>query len=166
MEFPQLLSKLHAIEINYDVDEIDYEPYDNFLPLNEATEWFKAWTGNAEVTADDYLIFGQDGTGGLTAFWLVKDTEDLLEQPIIFFGSEGKVGVVAKNFYDFVWLFAQGYGPYEAVSYPSEEINLIPQFYKFAKEHLSGKESTPAEILSFVNNEFPGFTAEIEALCR
>ena len=95
----------------------------------------------------EYLIFGQDGSGGYAAFWLVNNVEDLLQQPIVFFGSEGEVGVVAQNFGDYVWLFAHGLGPYEAVAYPDLKRPLNSKFLHFAQEvapsnNLASKKSS------------------------
>ncbi len=166
MDFPKILADFHAIEIDYETDEIDYEPYNSFLSKEESNEWFRAWTGNSEVSADKYLIFGQDGTGGLTAFWLAHDSDDILMQPIVFFGSEGETGVVASCFKDFVWLFAQGYGPYEAVAYPVDEINELSQFLEFSTKHYGMNKVEPWEIVKRAKSHFPNFSSDIENLCR
>ncbi len=93
--FPTLLMQLHQLEFDYDDGEgIDFEPYHEFQPAKDTADWIKAWTGNHELTAAEYRIFGQDGSGGYAAFWLVRDGKPILEQPIVFFGSEGEAGVV------------------------------------------------------------------------
>ena len=89
--FPTLLMQLHQLEFDYDDGEgIDFEPYHEFQPAKDTADWIKAWTGNHELTAAEYRIFGQDGSGGYAAFWLVRDGKPILEQPIVFFGSEGE----------------------------------------------------------------------------
>lgn len=60
-------------------------------------------------------MFGQDGTGGYAALWLCRDGVPVSEQPIVFVGSEGEVGVVAADLGDLLWLFADRCGPREAV---------------------------------------------------
>ena len=67
------------------------------------------------------IDFGQDGSGGYVAFWLIRLGEDLLRQPIVYFGSEGEIGVVAANFSDYLWLLAGGIGPVEAIDSPAAE---------------------------------------------
>jgi hypothetical protein len=80
--FPELLTRLHAIKIDYaDGDGIDFEPFDEFYSKEETAEWIKAWTGNLSLDGNEYLIFGQDGSGGYAALWCVRDSKDLLEQP-------------------------------------------------------------------------------------
>ena len=121
-DFPELQKALHRIEIDYDDgDGIDFEPFAEFYSRNDTADWIKAWTGNTDLDGNEFLIFGQDGTGGYAAFWCIRETNVLLEQPIIFLGSEGETAVVASNFYDYLWLFAWGVGPYEAVAYPANE---------------------------------------------
>lgn len=166
-EFPELLKRLHCIEIDYaDGDGIDFEPFDSFNSENDTSEWIKAWTGNEELDGSEYLIFGQDGTGGYAAFWCVKETTDLLQQPVVFFGSEGELDVVAKNFYDYLWLFANGIGPYEAVEYLDIERPQNQLFLEFAEKHAYSHKGSTNEILAKASNEFPGFSATIEGLCR
>ncbi|TCK09227.1 SMI1/KNR4 family protein [Marinobacterium mangrovicola] len=164
--FPQLLKQLHEIEIDYDIDEIDYEPYESFNSEEDTSTWIKAWTGNDALDGREYLIFGQDGTGGYAAFWLVHDTDDILMQPVVFFGSEGQVGVVASNFYELCWLFAAGFGPYESVEYPDLERPGIPKFEDFAKAHAAEYRASVTEILARAKREFPDFEQRIDELCN
>lgn len=166
-EFPELLAQLHTIEIDYnDGEGIDFEPYDTFYDKSDTAEWIKAWTGNNELDGSQYLIFGQDGTGGYAAFWLVKESKDMLEQPIVFFGSEGELGVVACNFYEYLWLFANGIGPYEAVAYPGSQESRNEPFYTFAEKHALSCKSSASEVIARAVKEYPNFNATIEALCR
>jgi len=166
-DFSEILKKLHAIEIDYaDGDGIDFEPFDSFSSKEETSDWIKAWTGNDSLDGNEYLIFGMDGTGGYVAFWCVRQDEDLLEQPIVFFGSEGEVGVVAQNFNDYVWLFANGVGPYEAVSYPELDRPRNPEFTNFATNYSSSNESSSIDIIKRAKNEFPDFEEKIDLLCQ
>lgn len=115
---PPELAALDAIHFDHDDgDGIDYEPFDQFMSAEENANWFRAWTGNPEVAASEFRVFGQDGTGGYAALSLVKQDASLLEQPVVFLGSEGETGVVPRDFADYLWLVAGGYGPMEAVEY-------------------------------------------------
>ena len=103
--FPYALQELHNLEFDYaDGEGIDFEPYQEFVALEEVQHWFRAWTGNPNANGDEYLIFGQDGTGGYAAIWPTRVDKELLEQPIVFFGSEGELGIVASNFSDYLWV--------------------------------------------------------------
>jgi hypothetical protein len=165
VEFPPLLTRLHEVEFDYDDgDGIDFEPAQEFQSAEDNASWIQAWTGNKELTGSEYRIFGQDGTGGYAAFWLVREGKDLLEQPIVFFGSEGELGVVARNFDDYLWLLAGGQGPLEAVEGyerdPNEELT------KFATKHAKGPKKTGAEVVEAARKEFPDFEKQIRALCK
>ena len=164
--FPKELYDFHQIEIDYRKNDIDYEPFNDFCSSIEATDWIRSWTGNNFIDADDFLIFGQDGAGGYAAIWLKRKSDDLLQQPIVFFGSEGQLGVVAQSFYDYVWLFAGGIGPYEAVEDTCKVSSAISKFESFAK-HLSPKnKNAPPIIIKKAQEEFPNFVSQIEALCH
>lgn len=166
-EFPALLSELHELEFDYaDGEGIDFEPYEEFQSAKENASWIKAWTGNKELTASEYRVFGQDGTGGYAAFWIVRPTKDLLEQPIVFFGSEGELGVVARSFEDYLWLLAEGVGPLEALSYIGEKRKPTPDFAAFAKEHAPKAKKSAKEVIAAAKKEFPDFEEKIRALCR
>ena len=71
--FPEPLRRLHELEFDYaDGDGIDFEPYHSFMSAGDTSEWFKAWTGNKNVDGSEFRIFGQDGSGGYAAFWIVE----------------------------------------------------------------------------------------------
>ena len=164
-EFPEALKSLHELPFDYlDGDGIDFEPYRAFMTADEGNEWIRAWTGNDAVSADDFRVFGQDGTGGLAAFWLVRRDEALLEQPVVFFGSEGELGVVAASFGDYLWLLAMGMGPFEAVEYGAGLAKPNDEFRKFALEHAVNHECPPAQILERARRQYPGFEDMIRGM--
>jgi hypothetical protein len=101
--FPPLLAELHKLEFDYaDGEGIDFEPYTEFLSAEDTKSWIQAWTGNNSLEGHEYRIFGQDGSGGYAALWCVRAEQAILEQPIVFFGSEGDLGIVASNFADYL----------------------------------------------------------------
>lgn len=165
-EFPEILKEFHKIDIDYaDGEGIDFEPYDEFYSKSETSEWFKAWTGNMAVTGEQFSIFGQDGSGGLVAFWHVREADNILNQPIVFLGSEGEKGIIAQNFKSYIWLFANGIGPYEAVAYPDIEISPSKEFIEFANEHAPNSKATTMTIIEQAKAEFPKFEEHIDELC-
>ena len=166
-EFPALLQSLHKLPFDYlEGDGIDFEPYRQFLSPDDTTDWLRSWTGNDTVSADGFRVFGQDGTGGLAAFWLTRDGRPILEQPIVFFGSEGELGVVARNFGDYLWLLAHGIGPYEAVAEGAGWARDNAVFREFAEAHAPGNERDPRELLDIARRDFPDFEGSIRALCN
>ncbi|HEY8359901.1 MAG TPA: hypothetical protein VIL30_20790 [Ramlibacter sp.] len=166
LAFPPLLTRLLAIECEYDDGNgIDFEPHSGFMSASETQDWFRAWTGNQDADASCYHIFGQDGTGGYAAFWLARGATDILQQPVVFFGSEGEVGVVARDFFDYLWLLAGRYGPYEAVSYPIEDRDAEPAFTAFAAAHASERRKSVGDVIATARAEFPTFVEDVQKLC-
>lgn len=159
---PAVMQQLHTLPFDYlDGEGIDFEPYEAFLSVKDTQDWFRAWTRKADADASAYLVFGQDGTGGSAAVWLTRDGENILAQPIVFFGSEGEIGVIAQNFSDYLWLLASGHGPYEAVSHPNEEHAANAEFLGFAKQNATTSQSKPSEIIARAEAEFPDFEEHI-----
>jgi hypothetical protein len=164
---PALLQELLRIDIDYDGGNgIDFEPHADFLSEEETREWIHAWTGNTQLDGSEYLVFGQDGSGGHAAIWRIRTGVSLLDQPIVFFGSEGELGVVARNFSDYLWLLAGGVGPYEAVAYDGELGKGSAEFEAFARLHAGSVERTPKDIIAAAREEFPSFVEDVQALCR
>ena len=164
---PQPLWKLHQLKFDYaDGEGIDFEPYSFFMTAKETSQWFKAWTGNADVDGAEFRIFGQDGTGGYAAFWLVELHDSVLEQPVVFFGSEGEMGVVATNFEHYLWLLANGVGPYEAIAYPGIMREPVGAFRNFAEEHSGTGPMKPEEVLAKAKSAYPEFVEKVRSLCR
>jgi hypothetical protein len=166
-DLPPLLAELHEIEVNADPDDdIDFEPFTHFVPADEAADWFSAWTGTDGADASAYRLFGQDGAGGYAAIWVCNNDQGLLEQPIVFFGSEGEVGVVAVNFDAYLWLLADGCGPYEAVAYADAESHPHAQFTAFAKRVSKVPPMSASEVIDNARQAFPDFEDDIAALCE
>lgn len=164
---PAVLQALHTLDIDYDDGEgIDFEPYSEFLDEDKTRSWFRAWTGNPEVQGSEYRIFGRDGTGGVAAIWLTLPDRPLLEQPIVFLGSEGQRGVVALNLDEYLWLLAGGIGPCEAIADPLREPRANPAFTAFAEQHSTVGERLPGEVMARARSQCPRFEEEIDALCR
>ena len=162
-ELPPVLQQLNALEYDYaDGEGIDFEPYEEFQSAEENTSWIRAWTGNEALTGAEYRVFGQDGTGGLAAIWMVRKEKPLLDQPIVFFGSEGELGVVASSFEDYLWLLAGGVGPAEAISGYDRKPNET--FTEFATKHAKGQKKTAGDVLASAKTEFPKFEEQIRAL--
>ena len=164
---PDVLRHLHEREFDYAEGEgIDFEPYSDFLSAEDTQAWIRAWTGNQSLDGLEYRVFGQDGSGGYAAFWCVREKASVLEQPIVFFGSEGERAVLASNFADYLWLLAGGFGPYEACTYPDAERSPSAEFETFAAAHAAGAKKSPSAVLAAARSEFPKFDDLVGGLCR
>ncbi|CAM5684177.1 hypothetical protein SALBM311S_09133 [Streptomyces alboniger] len=168
-QFPAALAAALAIPFDYnDGQGVDFEPFPAFLSEEETTDWFRAWTGNAELSGNDFRVFGQDGTGGYAAFWLTRPSCPLVDQPVVFLGSEGETGVVARDLGAFLWLLAGGFGPWEAASSdepdwtPSPNHDLVAVAERFAADR---KQSAVA-VIEQATQEFADFDDTIMELCR
>lgn len=116
-----------------------------------------------------FRVFGQDGTGGYAAFWLVREGRGLVEQPVVFLGSEGETGVIARDLADFLWLLAGGVGPWEAAAgYGAEEGELRPTpcGRPWRSGSLPGGGAGPPGWWRTAGAEFPGFDEELMGLTR
>ena len=165
---PAELVEAHREGFDYrDGAGIDFEPYAEFLDAVETTEWWRAWTGNATVDGAQFRIFGQDGTGGMAGFWCVREDEPLSHQPVVFLGSEGETGVVARDLAAYLWLLAGGFGPYEAAMYPQHGHDPIPdvRLTGVAQRYASARQSA-ADVIGAARDEFPDFTKMIAGVCR
>lgn len=164
---PDVLAEANALPYDYnDGDGVDFEPYDQFQDAEENRSWIRAWTGNQELDGAEYRIFGQDGTGGYAAFWLVREGRPIEEQPIVFFGSEGELGVVARNLNDYLWLLAGGFGPMEAVQYPDSPREIDKEKAALAARHAASHEKPAVEAIRVAKAEFPDFEQRIRALTK
>ncbi|MEU5692450.1 SMI1/KNR4 family protein [Actinosynnema sp. NPDC020468] len=165
---PEALAAAHAVEFDYDEGNgVDYEPYDEFATAEDTADWIRAWTGNTALTGAEFRVFGQDGTGGYAAFWLVRPDAELTAQPVVFLGSEGEKGVVAADLGAFLWLLADGSGPMEAVEYPSQESRPNAELRAVAQAHASASPHRRAEdVIAAARAEFPGFAGMIDGWCR
>lgn len=114
---PHALQDLAKVDLLWDVkDGVDLELKDRLSTEAEAADDLRAWTGQAATGPVPFRFFGQDGTGSLYGFWLLRTEAPLGEQPVVFLGSEGELGVVSRDLPDFVVLLSRRVPAYEVVS--------------------------------------------------
>jgi hypothetical protein len=84
----------------------DFEPYDEFQSRDETDETiFNGYEYEGhESIIEQFLVFGQDGTGGGYAIWIKDKNANILDQPIVLFDSEGDNIGIASSFHEFIWL--------------------------------------------------------------
>ncbi|WP_406125308.1 SMI1/KNR4 family protein [Streptomyces sp. NBC_00989] len=170
-EFPAPLAAAMAVRLDrIGEDGVDFEPYEAFLGADQTADWLRAWTRNGELSGDDFRVFGQDGTGGNAAFWIVRPGRALAEQPVVFLGSEGETGVVARDLGAFLWLLADGFGPLEASVAHDPEPDWVPrpnrELAAIAEQFAPGSRATAAVVIEQATREFPDFDYIIMKLVR
>lgn len=166
LALPAPLWEAHRRGFDYnDGEGIDFEPYEEFLDPEETTLWWRAWTGNPDADGTQFRVFGQDGTGGLAAFWMVRPGVAIEEQPVVFLGSEGAAGVVAPDLAGYLWLLAEGVGPMEAVEHSGLARRPEPYLTAIAEAYAPTGQPAPA-IIAAAQSEFPDFAAAVAAQCR
>ncbi|MFF3863254.1 hypothetical protein [Streptomyces sp. NPDC002209] len=92
------------------------------------------------------------------------------EHPIIFLGSEGETGVAARGLGAFLWLLAEGFGPWEAATSYEREPGWGPHpnraLAAIAEQFAPDRNAPAAAIVEQAIREFPGFDESIMELCR
>ncbi|GAA2446856.1 hypothetical protein GCM10010191_74990 [Actinomadura vinacea] len=164
---PTALIEAHRMGFDYrDGAGVDFEPYPRFLTPAETGDWLRAWTGNPSLDGAEFRVFGQDGAGGVAAFWLVRDGQPLARQPVVYLGSEGETAVVARDLADYLWLLAAGFGPLEARMYPrhEHEPRADARLTRIAEGRAARRSAD--EVISAAREEFPDFDEIVESLCR
>lgn len=149
-----------------DGDGVDLYSFDEFVSAEETTDWLRSWTSNHELDGDEFRLFGKDGTGGYAAIWLVRPDTELSGQPVVFFGSEGETGVIARDLSEYLWLLADGFGPFEAVEYPERDPQPHAELTAIAERHARSPRRSAHDVLAAAAKEFPGFQQTIDDLCR
>ena len=94
----------------------------------------------------------------------VRGGENLLDQPVVLFGSEGELGAIASNFSDNLWLLASNNGSLEAIAYADNERPDNALFLAFANTHASRTRKTVTEIVVDAQSYFPDLEQRIRDL--
>ncbi len=146
-------------------DPPEFEVYEQFEHPDETAWWFRQWTGNQEADGGEFRFFGMEGAGGYVGLWLAREGRPLTEQPVVFLGSEGQTAVMAADLASFLWLLAQGIGPWEAVD-GGEPEGVDPGAVAIAERHAPDSRRPWQEILRLAREEFPDFEGYIDEQCR
>ncbi|GAA4635777.1 hypothetical protein GCM10023196_082650 [Actinoallomurus vinaceus] len=173
LALPIALAEVVAVGFEWDYDEetdeasgCDFEPYERFEAPEKTAWWFRLWTGNQEVDGSEFRFFGATGAGDYAGFWLIRPGAPIIDQPVVYIGSEGERGVIARDLGDLLWLFALGHGPAEVFDDPDREVEPNEAFQAIAERHAPGRRRSAAEIVAAARAEFPDFSQRIDAMCR
>lgn len=117
--YPTALRELQlALCITFDDDFVeagvnaDLESIQGTLDSKGVAELYEL----TPATAREFLQFGSSGDGGIYAFWR-KGQLPLEQCPVVYFGSDGLLGVLATDLVGFLVLFAHGVGASDAESW-------------------------------------------------
>lgn len=98
LALPTALDEVAQVGFEWEWDEetdeargCDFEPYDQFEEPDRTAWWFRLWTGNQEVDGSEFRFFGATGTGDYVGFWLVRPDAAIIDQPVVYIGSEASV---------------------------------------------------------------------------
>lgn len=176
-----VLPPLRAImNARYDYDNgrgVAFEPYPELEPVAETGWWLRHWTGNPDMTGEEFRPFGQDGGGGYVCSWVVREGTDLVDQPVAYLGSDGDVAVLAADAWDALWFFAHGFGPHDV---PGElepgEFSFTPEPDRIVQPHVEltlsadrlapGRRRPVEQIVAEAAVDVPDLRAWIDELCR
>jgi hypothetical protein len=173
LALPTALAEMAEVGFEWEWDEetdeargCDFELYDQFEASDRTAWWLRLWTGNQEIDGGEFRFFGTTGAGDYTGFWLARPGAPIIDQPVVYIGSEGERGVIARDLGDLLWLFAAGRGPAEAFTDSESPAQPNEVFQAIAERHAPGRRRSPAEIVAAVQAEFPYFSDLIDAMCR
>lgn len=166
------LARLPLVDEDEDPDDaayeaVDFERYAEFQAAADNQAWIRAWTRNEGLTGEEFRFFGQDRSGGKVGLWLVRPGAALVDQPVVFFGSEGEVMVLAVDVGEFLWLLAAGFGPRD-VAGASTRFDRAehPRLAAFAAASAGEPRRSAQAVLQRAREAFPRFAADVRALCR
>ena len=173
LTLPIALAEVVEIGFEWEWDEeadkargCDFEPYAQFEAPEETAWWFRLWTGNEEADGSEFRFFGTTGAGDYAGFWLARPGAPISEQPVVYLGSEGECGVLARDLGDLLWLFADGLGPQEAFTDPGRSAQPHAASQAIAERYAPTRRRSAAEIVAASREAFPGFPDLIDAMCR
>lgn len=105
LPLPNLPNELEKLTTFQDAGR-DYYSTGFELSSNDGKGMLHTYSIDEEFQKQFYAFAFADGTGSQYMFWLTGDAEDFSIVPIVVFGSEGGVHVVASNFREFLKLLS------------------------------------------------------------
>ncbi|GHH77273.1 HAD domain-containing protein [Promicromonospora soli] len=164
----------------YDYDNgrgVAFEPYLELEPVAETGWWLRHWTGNPDVTGEEFRPFGQDGGGGYACSWMIREGADLVDQPVVYLGSDGDVAVLAADAWDALWFFAHGFGPHDVPSEfepgeryfkpdPDRTVRPHVELAQAADRLAPGRRRAVDQIVADATVGLPDLRTWVDDLCR
>jgi hypothetical protein len=172
---------LRAImDARYDYDDgrgVDFEPYPALEPAAETGWWLRHWTADPDVTGEELRPFAQDGGGGYVCSWMIRPGAELVDQPVVYLGSDGDLAVLAGDAWDALWFFAHGFGPHDVPSeFEAGERYFRPDPQRAVRTHIEltraasrlapGRRRPVEQIVADAPAGLPDLRAWVDDLCR
>lgn len=80
--------------------------------------------------------------------------------------AEGEIGVVARDLADYLWLLADGFGPYEAVQHPDRASQPNADLRQIAEQYAPERKRSAHEVIAAAQAAFPHFEDTAAGLRR
>ena len=150
------------------LDENDYPISGCFELSTIGIDSMEYWFINNPEAVKQLIPFGRGACGDVYCLWLTQGLAEN-EAPVVMFGSEGELSVLATNAKEFCKLLCLGYGEVglEDHSRPGNEYeetepfrNYILKIYDFTLPE------TGAEIIDHASKQFPNFKEWEEKYAR
>jgi hypothetical protein len=136
-----------------------------------------AWLGATPKDGTRFINFAQDGTGSLFCLWLRPGHDDVETAPVVYLGSEGELGVLAKDPAAFLEFVASGmtfdghggsfFDPLESEAdedFVADVKARRAKVVKFVKRQLGKQELRhPSELRAEAEAAYPGLADWVAA---
>ena len=175
------------VELIKFVDQNNGANFADSFYLNDDIEddFFESWLDDGETDdekrkeyAEHMIVFANaDGTGSSYAMWIQEGNTDLEKAPIIFYGSEGEIEIVAQNLKDLLKILSWGAEAIyfchfndnddddEDYDYYKEFLGYRTNFLKFRKWMQDTLNIKPVSIEALIANETDE-SEEVNALVK
>ncbi len=150
----------------------------SFCIVEDEEDYFETWLDEvSEEKAKEYsdaleIFASADGTGAHYAFWFTDGNTDKNKAPIIYYGSEGDIIVVAENIKDLIKMLSFGTECMDGsfCHYIDDEASYYKGFLDFMPNHLIFREwmkntlnIEPVNLDGLINDD-EGYSEEVEKL--
>lgn len=146
---PIALQDLGKVDQLWDVEEgVDLELDSGLSTLQEAAQELQSWLGTAPAVVVPIRWFGQDRSGGRYGLWILHAEAALEAQPVVFFGSEGEHGVIARDLADFLVLLSRGISVLDVIEKTKKfDVRPMPAIRVVAQRHAPQAMARATEVI-------------------
>ncbi len=151
---------------------------ESFCIVDDEEDFFETWLNDvSEKKAKEYsdameVFASADGTGACYAFWFTNGNIDKNKAPIIYYGSEGDISIVAENIKDLIKMLSFGAECMNGSFYHSidDEEDFYEEFIEYMPNHLTFREwmknslnIKPVSLDELINDD-EGYSKEVDKL--
>ncbi|WP_432536963.1 SMI1/KNR4 family protein [Kineococcus arenarius] len=180
LQLPEPLAAAHRLGFHHGDgggQGVDHDPFESFWSAQETAGWIRNWTGNPHLEGREFRMFGEEGSGGVVGFWMVRGGVPVEAQPVAFFGSEGERVVLARDLASFLWLLADDIGPWDAALFADPDLDhdsdleqeeepwSRADIAEVARRYAPDAARTARQIVLEAQAEFPEFGDLVQGWC-